>query len=90
VFSHEEDETRVLDALLMLAEQKVDPNSVETIDIDTNEEQLANWTGLSADACQKILERNEKQRRFKLMKDKIIIRNINEIQRLVYAKRKHQ
>jgi CRP-like cAMP-binding protein len=91
VFSHDEDEARVLDVLLMLAEQqKVDPDSAETVELETTLEQIANWTALKPEECQKVLERYDKLRRIRLLKDRIIIRNINEIQRLMASKRKRQ
>ena len=91
IFAHDEDDARVLDVLLMLAEQKGhDPNSSESVDLDVTDEQLASWTGIKVDNCRKVLTHFDRMRRIVLAKDKITIRNISEIQRMAFSKRKQQ
>jgi len=91
VFTYDDDDARVLDVLLMLAEQqKVDTESTESVELETTEEQIANWTALKVEDCHKVLERFDKLRRIRVVNGKIIIRNISEIQRLAYSKRKRQ
>ncbi|MDR2734183.1 MAG: Crp/Fnr family transcriptional regulator [Spirochaetota bacterium] len=89
VFTYDDDDARVLDVLLMLAEQqKIDPESTDSVELETTEEQIANWTALKVEDCHKVLERFDKLRRIRVANGKIIIRNISEIQRLAYSKRK--
>jgi CRP-like cAMP-binding protein len=91
IFSHGEDDAKLLDVLLMLAEQKgVDPNSSESVELQVTEGQIASWTGIKADNCRKVLAHFDRLRRIMIMQDKIVIRNISEIQRMALAKRRQQ
>lgn len=89
ILTLEEDESKVLDVLLMLAEQKgINPNSIEQVELDTNEEQIASWAAIKAEVCKKVLSHYAKLGRIETYPQKIIVKNINEIQRLISSKRK--
>ena len=91
IFTLEEDDAKVMDVLLMLAEQKgVNPNSIEAVELVTNEEQIASWAAIKPENCRKVLTHYDKLGRIQLGQNKIVIRNINEIQRMVTTKRKQQ
>jgi len=89
ILTLDEDEARVLDVLLMLAEQHgTNPNSIETVELNTNEEQIASWAALKPEVCKRVLTHYEKLGRIEVEKNKIIVKNINEIQRIITTKRK--
>ena len=91
IFTLEEDDAKVLDVLLMLAEQKgINPNSIETVELVTNEEQIASWAAIKPENCRKVLAHYDKLGRIQLGQNKIVIRNLNEIHRMVSTKRKQQ
>ncbi|HOG64278.1 MAG TPA: Crp/Fnr family transcriptional regulator [Spirochaetota bacterium] len=91
IFTLEEDDAKVLDVLLMLAEQKGDnPNSIESVELVTNEEQIASWAAIKVENCRKVLTHYDKLGRIQLGQNKVSIRNINEIHRMVATKRKQQ
>jgi CRP-like cAMP-binding protein len=89
ILTLEEDEARVLDVLLMLAEQGgFNPNSLEKVELTTTEEQIASWAALKPDVCKKVLAHYDKLGRIEVQKNRIIVKNINEIQRIISSKRK--
>ena len=91
VYAHDEDNARVLAILLMLVEkQGYDPNSSGSAELKVTNEQIASWTGIKAENCRKALEHFDRIDRIVFKKDKIIIRNVSEIQRMSGAKRKQQ
>lgn len=89
IFTLPSDEAKVLDVILMLAEQKgVNVNSVEKVELTANEEQIASWAAIKKEVCRKVLAHYAKLGRIEIKNEKIIINNINEIQRLILSKRK--
>jgi CRP-like cAMP-binding protein len=91
IFTLDDDDAKVLDVLLILAEQKGhNPNSIEMVELETTDEQIASWAAIKVDTCRKVLTQYDKLGRFIYTRDKIIIRNINEISRIVTNKRKQQ
>jgi len=89
ILTLEEDEAKVMDVLLMLAEQKgIDPNSIEPVELNTTEENIASWAALKIDVCRRVLSHYSKLGKVEVLVDKILIKNINEIHRFIVSKRK--
>jgi len=89
VLALEEDDAKVMDVLLMLAEQRgINPNSIEKVELVTNEEQIASWAAIKVDICKKVLGHYSQMGRIDIQADRIIVKNINEIHRLIASKRK--
>ena len=89
ILTLDEDDARVLDVLLMLAEQHgTNPNSIEKVELNTNDEQIASWAALKPEVCKRVLSHYEKLGRIEVEKDKVIVKNINEIHRIITTKRK--
>lgn len=89
ILTLEEDEARVLDVLLMLAEQGgFNTNSLEKVELTTTEEQIASWAALKPEVCKKVLAHYDKLGRIEVQKNRIVVKNINEIQRIISSKRK--
>ncbi|MCK5266976.1 MAG: Crp/Fnr family transcriptional regulator [Spirochaetes bacterium] len=89
ILTLDEDEAKVMDVLLMLAEQKgIDPNSIEPVELNTTEEDIASWAALKPDVCRRVLSHYSKLGKVEVLVDKIFIKNINEIHRFIVSKRK--
>lgn len=89
ILTLDEDEAKVLDVILMLAEQKgINPNSVEHVELQTTEEQIASWAAIKVEICKKVIAHYMKLGRIEVLPGKIVVKNINEIQRLIASKRK--
>ncbi|HEO65077.1 MAG TPA: Crp/Fnr family transcriptional regulator [Spirochaetes bacterium] len=91
ILNFTESETRVVDTLLMLAEQKgISHDETEPVELDTNEEQIANWCAVKLDEARKIIKKYQNMGKINLKAGKVIIKNITELSRFVYNKRKVQ
>jgi len=91
IFALEEDDARVLDVLLMLAEQKgYDPNLTGIAELEADEEQIASWAAIKVENCRKVLAHFNKIGRIKLAGNKIVLRNVSEIQRMVLSKHRQK
>ncbi|NIZ18567.1 Crp/Fnr family transcriptional regulator [Entomospira culicis] len=82
-----DDETQVLDALLMLYEQ-LEITNKENVTINITPYELTTWAGVAMDKAKKILATYQENRRISVFPDRIIIQNIQELQRIVQARRK--
>ena len=54
----------------------------------TTPEDIAHWAGLSPEETRHVLNHFVSQRRLEVLKDKIILKNINEFVRFVNSRRK--
>ncbi|MDH5681274.1 MAG: Crp/Fnr family transcriptional regulator [Spirochaetota bacterium] len=91
ILNFPETETRVVDTLLMLAEQKgIAMDELEPVELETDEEQISNWCAVRLDETRKILKRYENLNKMQIKAGKVIIKNIAELNRFIYNKRKLQ
>ncbi len=89
ILNFDDSEARVVDTLLMLAEQKgVTHNEIEPVEIETDEEQIANWCAVKLDETRKIIRRYQNMGKINLKAGKVILNNITELSRYIYNKRK--
>jgi CRP-like cAMP-binding protein len=82
-------QARVADVFLMLNESS--PNSGDETDervFKTNPEDIAHWAGLSPEETRHVLNHFVNQRRLEVLKDRIVLKNINEFRRFVSSRRK--
>ena len=82
-------QARVADVFLMLNEGQPEPQdeSDERV-FKTTPEDVAHWAGLSPEETRHVLNHFVSQRRLEVMKDRIILKNINEFVRFVSSRRK--
>ncbi len=94
ILSLTEDEAKVLDTLLMLTEWKgIDPYKADAIQVDLDgvtSEVVAHWCGIDAVECDQHLNRYVKMGRIELFSDKLVIKNLADMARMVKNKRKLQ
>ncbi len=88
-----DDEAKVADTLILLAEMKgYNPNEVrefvEPIELEANNQSVSSWCGLKEDITKKILTQFVNQNRILISHNTITIKNINELIRYVSQKRK--
>lgn len=89
ILALEDDEHKVLDVILMLAEQDgCNTNSIQEVEINANSEQIAAWAAISPKFSKKVLDHYSKFGRISFKGERIVVKNINEIQRIVASKRK--
>jgi len=93
ILSLEDDEAKVADVLLMLAEQKgYSPKEIkefiEPMEIIITAQDIANWCGLKLDNVKKILSQFINMNRISMGGNSVVVKNINEISRYVSQKRK--
>jgi CRP/FNR family cyclic AMP-dependent transcriptional regulator len=83
-------QAKVADVFLMLDETQ--PQAIQEgetkREFKTTVGDVAHWAGISTEACRQILDHFVQQRRVEILPDKIVVRNINDFQRLVNSKRK--
>ena len=84
-------EARVADVFLMLAEQQsIATTSVDTVDFKTTVEDMSHWAGIPPGQCREVLNHFVAQRRIELHPDRIVVKNINDFNRFVSARRKQK
>ena len=95
ILSLSENETKVLDTLLMLVEWRgivpathQDPRPIELENVKS--EDVAHWCGLDVRECEKYIIRYVNMGRLERTANKIIVKNLADIFRLVRNKRKLQ
>jgi CRP-like cAMP-binding protein len=82
-----DDAIRVADVLLMLYEKQTHLPSEGKVILPVNIDGIANWAGMAPEDARKALTVYANQNRIEIYPDRIIIRNISEIQRLVTSRR---
>ena len=85
-------EAKIVDTLLMLAEQKGIQleDEIEPVELETNEEQIASWCGAQIEETRKIIRRYQNMNKITIKANRLIIKNIAELNRFVQNKRKLQ
>lgn len=82
-------QTKVADALLMLSKTlSAESSSINSAIINTTTEDIAHWCGLLPTECQQVVENFTQQRKIEIDGDKIMIKNISDLQRFVNFRRK--
>ncbi len=91
ILNFSESETRVVDTMLMLAEtQGYAHDEINPVELDTNEEQVSSWCALKVEETRKILKRYQNMGKINIKAGKVTIKNITELARYIYNKRKLQ
>jgi len=89
-------QSKVADVLLMLAEtQAVQQGEVkvrmtEDVVIDATPEDISHWCGLSIADCRQVITYFTAQRKIETRNNQFVIKNINDLQRLVNSRRKKE
>ncbi|WP_408020225.1 Crp/Fnr family transcriptional regulator [Spirochaeta lutea] len=80
---------KVADVFCMLAEgQSAEQALSETRTFQTSPEDIAHWAGMSPDKTQEVLNHFSSQHRIEIMHDRIIVKNIHDLQRLVVSRKR--
>jgi CRP-like cAMP-binding protein len=82
-------QAKVADVFLMLNEGLTpeDPDSDER-EFHVTVEDVAHWAGMSPEKCREVMNHFVTTRRIEISKDKIVVKNINELSRFVGSRRK--
>jgi len=84
-------ESKVSDVFLMLAEnQNISPKTTHPTTFNSTIEEIANWCGQKANKVKNVLVNFSNSGKVQLYEDRIIVKNLYEMFRLVRAKRKSQ
>lgn len=84
-------ESKVSDVFLMLAEnQNISPKTTHPTTFSNTIEEIANWCGQKANKVKNVLVNFSNSGKVQLYEDRIIVKNLYEMFRLVRAKRKSQ
>lgn len=89
ILTLDDEQARVADVFLMLnemQEQPEDDDSDERV-FFTNQDDIAHWAGISSDKSRQVLNHLASQRRIEIFPDRIVVKNINELSRLVNSRR---
>ncbi|MBN1498028.1 MAG: Crp/Fnr family transcriptional regulator [Spirochaetes bacterium] len=84
----EEPQLKVMDVLVMLAEQDPHLDLQNEIALQVTAKDVARWAGLSESDAQKELTHLSRTDKIELFGDKIVVKKIREFQRLVASRRK--
>ncbi|MGL4524024.1 MAG: Crp/Fnr family transcriptional regulator [Spirochaetia bacterium] len=79
--------TRVADVLIMLSESQPEGANGERL-LPTNTDAIANWAGISVDSARKALKVYGEKGRVDIFPDRIVVKNLSELQRMVSGKRR--
>lgn len=86
-----EPDVKVADVFVMLAENKnIDLSESTEVSFETNAEEVANWCGMKVDNCREILNNYARQKKITIFDNKIVVKNINELSRLVNSRRRSE
>lgn len=84
-------ESKVSDVFLMLAEnQNISPKTTHPTTFNSTIEEVANWCGQKENKVKNVLVNFSNSGKVQLYEDRIIVKNLYEMFRLVRAKRKSQ
>jgi CRP-like cAMP-binding protein len=79
---------KVADVFLMLAEKQQDHYHQKEVVLKTTVDDIAHWCGQPVNEVQKVISQYKKSGRIDVFVDRIVIHNIQELQRTVSQKRK--
>ncbi len=85
----EEPSVKVMDVLIMLAEQNPQFDMEGEVTLSTTAQQVANWAGMAEADAQKELTHLTRVDKIDLYDDKIVVKNIRDFQRVIASKRKN-
>jgi len=91
ILTLDDTQARVADVFLMLNEMQEEPAEDDENDervFVTTPEDIAHWAGLSPEETRHVLNHFVSQRRLEVLKDRIVLKNINEFVRFVNSRRK--
>ena len=91
ILTLDDTQARVADVFLMLNEMQEEPAEDDENDervFVTTPEDIAHWAGLSPEETRHVLNHFVSQRRLDVLKDRIVLKNINEFVRFVNSRRK--
>jgi CRP/FNR family transcriptional regulator, cyclic AMP receptor protein len=84
-------QARVADVFLMFAEGQVSRvEDQDRYEFSVTANDVAHWAGLSPDKVRVVINQFSKQSRIEVFPDKIVVKNIHDLQRLVTSRRKDQ
>lgn len=78
---------RVADILIMLSESQPEGPNGERL-IPNNTDAVANWAGISIDTARRTLKSYADKGRIEVFPDRIVVKNLGELQRLVSGKKR--
>ena len=81
-------QARVGDVFIMLYQTMQTSGHGETVEIAVTKEDVAHWAGLPVDIVQDELNKYVDQRKIEIYEDRIIVKNIIELERFVNSKRR--
>ena len=84
----DEPQLKVMDVMIMLAEQDPQMDLQNQISLPVNAQQIANWAGMAPEDVHKELAHFAKLNKIEVYGDKIIVNNIRDFMRMVTSKRK--
>jgi CRP-like cAMP-binding protein len=84
-------QARVADVFLMLYEgmTNLDPDQ-DSCEFHVTANDVAHWAGLTPEQARTVINQFATQRRLDLHKDKIVVTNIHDLQRLVSSRRREE
>jgi len=85
----DEPQLKVMDVMIMLAEENPQLDVQNEITIKVTAPQVASWAGMAEHDVQKILTHLNQADKIELYGDRIVVRNIRDFQRLVTSRRKN-
>jgi CRP/FNR family cyclic AMP-dependent transcriptional regulator len=85
----EEPQLKVMDVLIMLAEQDPHHDFTSEITVKVTSQDVASWAGMEDAEAQKVLTHLNRVDKVELYGDKIVVKNIRDFQRLVNSRRKN-
>ena len=85
----EEPSLKVMDVLIMLAEQNPQYDFESEISLSSNSQQIASWAGMAEADAQKELTHLTRVGKIDLYEDRVVVKNIRDFQRVIASKRKH-
>jgi CRP-like cAMP-binding protein len=88
-------QSKVADVFIMLYEtqsvlQQNEPKITENVFVDASVEDISHWCGLSISEVRQVITYFTAQRKIEAQSNKFIIKNINDLQRLVNSRRKKE
>ena len=85
----EEPNLKVMDVLIMLAEQDPHLDLQNEITLPVTVQQVASWAGMASNDVQKELSHLNQLDKIELYTDRIVVKNIRDFQRIVTSRRKN-
>ena len=79
---------KVMDVLLMLAEQDPRLDLMQETHIPVAVQQVASWAGMTLKSVQEELNRLQHLNKIEIFRDRIVVKNIRDFQRLITSRRK--